>query len=87
MKQINFNNYRDQMSDDDIDQIHELIAKGCQKTTRGRLLSILKYHKSSIEHAGILERLIKEDGKWRYIAGQSYTCEIKIVRDVMLGKI
>jgi hypothetical protein len=87
MKQINFNNYRDQMTDDDIEQIFQLIAKGCQHKTKVRLRSILTYSKSSIQSVGILERLIKEDGKWRYIAGQSYTDEIRTVRDVVLGKI
>jgi hypothetical protein len=82
--QINFNNYREKLTEDDIDQIVGIICKGCRPTMWGRIRKTLEYFPISIPHLGIFERLIKENGKWRYIAGQSYPDEIKTVRESIL---
>ena len=84
MKQVNFNNYKDSITEDDINQVYDLLAKGTRSKTRTRLMSCLTYGKGRIPTFGILERLIKEDGKWRYIAGQSYPDEIRTVRELII---
>jgi len=84
--QVNFNNYRDQLNEDDIEQIVILLCQRCRPDKYARLRSVLNYHPLSIPHLSILERLIKENGKWRYIAGQDYPREIKTVREIMLGE-
>lgn len=83
--QINLNNIKE-LSENDIDQIIEVIGYRCRIKTIQRLRSILTYGKSTIGSYGIYNRLIKENGKWQYVAGQSYTDELRIVRDCILGK-
>lgn len=83
-KQINFNNERENLTEDDINQILKIITHGCRVKTLIRLRSILEYGRSTIGHFGILERLIKENGQWYYCAGQSYTDEIRTLRELIL---
>jgi hypothetical protein len=88
MKQLNFNNQRNNLSKDDIDSILNLITYKCRIKTVTLLRSILTYSPSSIPQYGILERLMKDDGKWHYVAGQSYADEIRTVRELILnGKV
>ncbi len=84
MKQLNFNNQKEKLTENDIDQLVEVIGSRCQVKTVNRLRSMLTYGRSTIPSFGILERLIKENGKWGYCAGQSYTDEIKTVRNIIL---
>lgn len=86
MKQLNFNNQKSNLTEEDIDQIIAIVGHRCRIKTIQRLRSILTYHPSSIQSFGILERLIKENGKWQYVAGQSYPDEIRTVRECILGK-
>lgn len=83
MRQVNLNNI-ESLSEQDIDQIIAIIGYRCQVKTCNRLRSILTYSRSMIGHYGIYERLIKENGKWRYIAGQSYPDEVRTLRECIL---
>jgi hypothetical protein len=84
MSQINFNNSRETLTEADKDQIIALVTKGCRLKNTMRIRSILTYSALSLTHYGIFNRIIKEDGAWRYIAGQSYADEIKTVRELIL---
>lgn len=86
MKQLNFNTCKASFTQDDINQILCLITYKCRIKTLNRLRSILTYSPSLIPQYGILERLMKEDdGKWHYVAGQSYTDEIRTIRQLILN--
>ncbi len=84
MKQLNFNTEKTNLSENDIDQIVSILGYRCRVKTCARLRSVLTYSPSMIKSYGILDRLIKENNEWRYIAGQSYTDELKTVRDIIL---
>lgn len=85
MKQVNFNNQKHKLTEQDIADIMKIIGKRCRDKTKARLRSIITYGYSTIPNVGILERLIKEDKYgWQYIAGQSYPDEIRIVRETIL---
>ena len=81
-----FPNLRSNLSPEDIDELVTLLGKYCRSKTLVRLRSILTYSPSLIENYGILNRLVKEDGRWTYIAGQSYPDEIRLVRNLVLGR-
>lgn len=92
--QINFNQYVATKSDlkpsltlEEIDELVILVTHGCRYKTKTRLRSILTYGINSIDSYGIFNRLIKENGKWTYVAGQSYTDEIRTVRECILGRV
>lgn len=60
----------------------------CREKTYKRLKSICLYGLHTIELCGILRRLeLNADETWSYCAGQSYTDEMRTVREVVLGKI
>ena len=82
--QTNFNNFKDQMTEDDIDQLVALLGSRCRSKTLIRLRSVLTYGKHSLPSYGILERLVKENGSWSYIAGQSYPDEIRTIREIII---
>lgn len=86
MKQLNFNNQKTLLTEQDIDQLIEIIGYRCRVKTVNRLRSVLTYGPSTVPTYGIFERLIKENGSWSYFAGQSYPDEIKTVREIILGK-
>jgi hypothetical protein len=85
MKQLSFNDLKTELTENDIDQIIGILGRRCREKTKNRLRSILTYSPSMVDSVGILERLIKEEGKWFYIAGQSYPEEIRIVRECILN--
>lgn len=85
MKQLNFNNQKLELNDSDIDQLVKIITYKCSVKTTNRVRSILTYSPSLVPSYGILERLIKEDGRWSYCAGQSYPDEIRTVRNIILN--
>ncbi len=84
MKQKNFNNCKSNFELTDVYALASIIGKGCRQKTKDRLISTLIYDSSKIPNYGILERLIFEDFGWRYTAGQSYTDEIKTIRNIIL---
>lgn len=79
-----FNDLKNQLSEQDIDQIIEIVGYRCRVKTCNRIRSILTYSPSLIPTYGILERLTKENGGWSYCAGQSYPDEIKTLREIIL---
>lgn len=83
MKQQNFNDLKTNLSDSDIDQLVSLVGYRCRAKALTRLRSVLTYGPSTIPAAGIFNRLIKEDGRWEYVAGQCYPSELKLVRDLI----
>ena len=86
LRQESFNDLKTKLTELDIEQIVNIVGYRCRVKTVNRLTSILKYGPNSIGTYGILSRLVKESGCWKYIAGQSYTDEIRVVRDCILGK-
>jgi len=87
MRQENFNDLKTKLTELDIEQITTIVGYRYRVKTVNKLTSILKYGPSMIGSYGILSRLIKESGRWEYVAGQSYTDEIRVVRDCILGKV
>ena len=87
MSQVNFNDLKHKLTNLDVDQLVILIGHGCRHKTKVRIRSILTYGWGSVGSFGIYNRLIKEGGKWDYIAGQSYSDEIRTLRDCILGKV
>lgn len=85
MKQINFNNYRQQLTEQDTNEIFEILSKGLRSKNRELLAKRLNHHLELIPYFGILDRLIKESYGWSYCAGQSYTDEIRTVRQIILN--
>lgn len=86
-KQINFNDRKKDLTENDIDNLISLIGYRCRLKTLQRLRSVLKYHAVSMRSYGIYDRLMfNEYGKneWSYCAGQDYNSEIKLVRELML---
>lgn len=84
MKQLNFNNQKEVLTTDDINQLVHIICHRCRVKTYTRVRSILTYGKGTIRPYGILDRLIKEDGIWFYCAGQSYPDEIRTIRNLII---
>lgn len=79
-----FNDLKTQLSEQDVDQIVEIVGHRCRVKTCNRLRSILTYSPSLVPTYGILERLTKENGGWSYCAGQSYPDEIRTLREIIL---
>ena len=86
LRQESFNDLKTKLTDLDIEQIVNIVGYRCRFKTVNRLTSILKYGSGTIGSYGIFSRLVKDSGRWEYIAGQSYTDEIRVVRDCILGK-
>lgn len=84
MKEKTFNNCKHDFNTHDIHELVAIIGYKCPLKTKKRLESILTYDSSKIPLYGILERLVYENFQWRYIAGQSYTDEIRLIRKIIL---
>lgn len=84
MKQINFNNHRDQLTDQDKEEIFILLSGRLREKNRRLLKTRLDHHLELIPYYGILERIQKESYGWAYCAGQSYPDEIRTVRNIIL---
>ena len=84
--QLNFNNQKNNLTEQDIDEIVALVCHRCRIDTYNKVRNILTKVPSTVPFFGILERLIKEDGKWTYCVGQSYTDEIKVVRECIIKR-
>ena len=84
MKQENLSNV-ETLTDSDVEQIVAIVGKRCRVKTVNRLRSILTYSKSLIGNYGIYSRLIRENGTWSYVAGQSYPDEIRTLRECILN--
>lgn len=82
----NFSDLKNDLSEQDINEILQLVGKGCRDKTKIRLRTILNQCPRFIEDCGIMRRLTKEPHGWEYCAGQDYVSEIKTVREVILGR-
>ncbi len=82
--QINFNNYRDKLTKQDKEEIFGIVSARCRQKTKELLALRLEKHLNLIPEYGILNRLIKENYGWIYVAGQSYPDEIRTVRKIIL---
>lgn len=80
-----FRDVQKSLTDDDIDQLVDIIGSKCRHATKVRIRSVLTYGPSTIPDFGIMRRLIKDEGtgKWQYVAGQSYPDEIRVVRNII----
>lgn len=75
------------ITDEQRENLAVFLGKGCREKTKKRLFSVCKYGLFSVELFGILRRLsLRPDNTWSYCAGQSYTDEIRVVRNVILGR-
>lgn len=79
-----FNDLKAKLTEQDIDEILKIVGYRCRIKTCNRLRSIITYSPSLIPTYGILERLMKEDAGWVYVAGQSYPDEIRTLRNIIL---
>jgi hypothetical protein len=82
--QFNFNSDRELLTDDDKQQIFELLSKGLRANNYNLLNDRIFNCLGMIPYHGILGRVIKEDCGWSYCAGQSYPDEIRTVRKIIL---
>jgi hypothetical protein len=81
-----FNDLKTSLTESDVDGILEIVGHRCRIKTFNRLRSILIYSPSIIPAYGIFERLTKNDkGQWEYCAGQSYTDEVRTLRQCILN--
>ncbi len=80
-----FNELKTQLTEKDIDEILTIVGYRCRVNTINKLGARLTYSPSTIPNYGILERLTKDSyGLWSYCAGQSYTDEIRTIREIFL---
>jgi len=84
MKEKNFNNCKHDLNTHDIKELVSIIGYRCPSKTKKILESKLIYSSNKIPHYSILDRLIYENFKWVYIAGQSYHDEIRTIRRIIL---
>jgi hypothetical protein len=78
----NFNDLKNKLTENDIEQLLDLVGYRCQAKTINRMRSVLTYSASSISYYGILNRLYKSKTQWEYCAGQSYPDEIRTIRAI-----
>lgn len=83
-----FRDVQAKLTEQDIDQLVDLIGSRCRHQTKQRIRSVLTYGAGTIPDFGIMRRVIRDEkGRWEYVAGQSYPDEIRVVRNiVMTGK-
>ena len=81
-QQVNLNN-APELDEHDVDQLVRLLGARCRDAKLRRLRSMLTYGRHALGNYGIYNRVIKENGVWSYCAGQSYTDEIRTVRELI----
>ena len=67
-------------------EILSFIGKGCRSTTKERLTRMMNLPLSCWNNFGIFSRIVFDDGKASYICGQSWTDEMRTLRECILGK-
>lgn len=77
-------NKRHTLTDNDIDQIIAIIGYRCRIKTINKLRFSLNWFPHRPNY-GIYSRLIKENGKWAYICGQSWNDEMRTLRQCIIG--
>jgi hypothetical protein len=66
------------------DSLYILLVKGCRAKTRAKLVRKVALPLALWEDFGIYRRVELDAGVFYYCAGQSYTDEIRTVRDLIL---
>ena len=66
--------------------LYNLVSSGCRKNNKERLYNIIVKYGMIYDHYGIYGRVYFENNYCRYYAGQSYTDEIRNLRDCILQK-
>ena len=82
---------RYELTENDIDQLVDLLTHRCRHNTKSRVRSVLTYDSKTLPHYGIFERVYAErkgEGEfvWHYCAGQDYVAEIRTVRELIVGR-
>jgi hypothetical protein len=72
------------LTDEEKESMYQVFSYRSHKKSRERLWSCIKY--GIYNNYGIYERVVFINGKCRYIAGQSYPDEIRLVRNLIIGK-
>jgi hypothetical protein len=67
------------------DSLYILLAKGCRAKTREKLSRRVKMPLALWSDWGIFRRVSFDNGQAEYCAGQSYTDEIRTVRELILN--
>jgi len=72
------------LSDGQIMDIFEMVAKGCRSKTKERIYSRLQVPLSLWKRYGIYSRMTLTDNGAEYICGQSWTDEMRTLRECIL---
>lgn len=83
-KTRDFNRDRENLTEQDLEEIFDLLAPRMRSANKALLWRRLTEHLSMIPHYGILSRIMQDSHGWSYCAGQDYTEEIKTVRKIIL---
>ena len=79
---------RDAMTEPLRESLYALLASGCRQKNRELLQRRIWNHLGMLPHYGILDRLhvnmTRNADEFHYCAGQSYTDEIRTVREIFL---
>jgi hypothetical protein len=74
----------DQLNDAQVSALLSLIGKGCRQNTKEKLARRLKTPLSLWKRYGIFSRVILTDNDVDYICGQSWTDEMRTLRECIL---
>lgn len=80
----NIDGAQDKLTEDQADQLCDLLSKRCKAETKDKLYRRLKIPLSCFQEYGIFNRLHFENDRFCYCAGQCYTTEIKLVRSLIM---
>ena len=81
--EINFNDAKFALSEEDENQLVDIIGYRCSWKTKARIRRRLE-NSDVLPFASIFNRLVRKGDEWRYQAGQSYTDEIRTIREIIL---
>jgi len=73
----------EELTIDEQASIHELLMKRCGSNTKQKMWQVLA-RVPYIFNYGIFNRVMLENGRANYCAGQSYSDEIRTVRELLL---
>jgi hypothetical protein len=76
-------NKRD-LTEGQVEELVSLLGKRCQQKTKNMLRIVLGWV-PDIKNYGIFQRVMLTP-RVHYCAGQSYPCEIRVVRRLLIGK-
>jgi len=82
--EYNFNNSREQLTPQDLEDIHELLSARLRAKNSDLLWARLHHDLRSIPYHGILGKIYKDKYGWQYCTGQDYSEEIKTIRKIIL---